>query len=227
MDDSSQLTILWDLDGTLCRRIGDVSDAHVEAITQVTGLEPLSVTPGQGMTDTQILIEMLGRIGVPVSREVLSSCLEVLDTIGCAPDRLTAYAEQPFARSTLLELNEQGWTQCLLTGNTQARARAKLRQIGMLELIEWKQLFCDELHDSRYALATAAHASLLIDDLANVVVVGDTPRDIETAQKLGWHVIAVATGAFAATDLQCKGADQVIPDLSSLPALLRNGTGPK
>jgi hypothetical protein len=43
VDGPAQLSILWDLNGTLCRRTGVVSDAHVEAITQVTGLEPLSV----------------------------------------------------------------------------------------------------------------------------------------------------------------------------------------
>jgi len=97
----------------------------------------------------------------------------------------------------------------------------------MLELIEWKRLFCDELHESRHALATSAQASLLTDVDASVVVVGDTPRDIDTAHKLGWNVIAVATGAFDAVDLQRKGADQVIPDLGGLLALLLNMTGSK
>ncbi len=56
----------------------------------------------------------------------------------------------------------------------------------------------------------------------------NAPRQIETRQVFGWHVIAVATGAFAAADLQRTGADQVIPDLSSLlAALLLNMPGPK
>jgi hypothetical protein len=144
VDGPAQLTILWDLDGTPCRRTGALCDAHVEAITQATGLEPLSVNPGQGMTDSQILTDMLGRIGLPVSREVLFACIEALDTISCAPDRLDAYAEQPFARRTLLELNE--WGQYLLTGNSRARTSAKLRQMGILELIQRREPFCDEIH---------------------------------------------------------------------------------
>jgi phosphoglycolate phosphatase-like HAD superfamily hydrolase len=46
-----------------------------------------------------------------------------------------------------------------------------------------------------------------------VIVIGDTPRDVESAKANGCHSVAVATGNFPATVLAAAGADVVLPDL--------------
>jgi len=57
-------------------------------------------------------------------------------------------------------------------------------------------------------------------DPARVVVIGDTPRDVDCARKNGCRSVAVATGWHTAEELRASGADVVVPDLTDLPRLL-------
>ena len=49
-----------------------------------------------------------------------------------------------------------------------------------------------------------------------VVVVGDTPADVDCAQASGCRVIAVATGRFTVEELHAHEPDEVLPDLNDL-----------
>ena len=63
----------------------------------------------------------------------------------------------------------------------------------------------------------------------DVVVVGDTPLDVECGHANAARVLAVATGSFGVAELCAAGADYVTEDLSDTNAIvswLRNG-GPK
>jgi phosphoglycolate phosphatase-like HAD superfamily hydrolase len=63
---------------------------------------------------------------------------------------------------------------------------------------------------------------------ADVVVVGDTPRDVACAHAHGARVVAVATGEYSADQLRTAGADVVFDDFSEtasvLDAIERNGS---
>ncbi len=53
-----------------------------------------------------------------------------------------------------------------------------------------------------------------------VVLVGDTPRDVEAALTSGAHIIAVATGVDSPAGLAAAGATVVLPDLADTPRVL-------
>jgi phosphoglycolate phosphatase-like HAD superfamily hydrolase len=53
-----------------------------------------------------------------------------------------------------------------------------------------------------------------------VVLIGDTPRDVDAALKSGSGIVAVASGVHNANELRQAGASFVLPDLSDVPALL-------
>lgn len=53
-----------------------------------------------------------------------------------------------------------------------------------------------------------------------LVLIGDTPRDVEAALMSGAEVIAVATGIHSQTELAAAGADMVLPDLADTTSLL-------
>ena len=55
----------------------------------------------------------------------------------------------------------------------------------------------------------------------SVVVIGDTPLDIEAAHGAGARAVGVATGTSTASDLDRAGADEVLDDLASADAVLR------
>jgi phosphoglycolate phosphatase-like HAD superfamily hydrolase len=47
----------------------------------------------------------------------------------------------------------------------------------------------------------------------NVIVIGDTPRDVHCAHENGARCLAVATGMFSTYELLAAGADRVVADL--------------
>ena len=57
-------------------------------------------------------------------------------------------------------------------------------------------------------------------DLAEVWIVGDTPRDLACARAVGVRCALVATGRTPIEDLAGLGADIVLPDLSDPRPLL-------
>lgn len=54
-----------------------------------------------------------------------------------------------------------------------------------------------------------------------VVIIGDTPRDIESAHNNGYYGIAVSTGNFSYQQLVCAKADGVMKDLSDIDEFLK------
>jgi phosphoglycolate phosphatase-like HAD superfamily hydrolase len=54
-----------------------------------------------------------------------------------------------------------------------------------------------------------------------VVVIGDTPADIECGRAIGAGTIGVATGRYPTAVLRRAGADAVFEDLSDTDAVIR------
>jgi phosphoglycolate phosphatase-like HAD superfamily hydrolase len=54
-----------------------------------------------------------------------------------------------------------------------------------------------------------------------VVVIGDTPRDVQCGRVHGAQTLAVATGRYSMEELRVTGADWVLPDLSETETVLR------
>lgn len=105
----------------------------------------------------------------------------------------------------------------LLTGNFAKGAEIKL---GYFDL--WQRFpfgaFGDGHVDRRdlvpLAIAAAERAGSGSFRPAEVVIVGDTPADVDCAHAHGARAIAVATGTYSVEDLRATGADLVVPDLS-------------
>ncbi|KPV49696.1 hydrolase, partial [Kouleothrix aurantiaca] len=54
----------------------------------------------------------------------------------------------------------------------------------------------------------------------NVVVIGDTPNDIDCGRVAGARTLAVATGPFSVGDLRTHAPDAVLPDLTDTDAVM-------
>jgi phosphoglycolate phosphatase-like HAD superfamily hydrolase len=54
----------------------------------------------------------------------------------------------------------------------------------------------------------------------DVVVIGDTPKDVACARENACKSLAVATGRFSREDLEAAGASRVVDDLSDPAPLL-------
>jgi phosphoglycolate phosphatase len=112
----------------------------------------------------------------------------------------------------------------LLTGNYERAAQLKLEHFDL-----WKDFsggaFGDDAPDRNALLARAI--TRIIEGggpavtPAEVVIVGDTPFDVEVARRGGARSIAVATGRHSINELREAGADRVFEDLSDTDAVLR------
>ncbi|MBB5351553.1 phosphoglycolate phosphatase-like HAD superfamily hydrolase [Haloferula luteola] len=103
----------------------------------------------------------------------------------------------------------------LLTGNIEEGAWLKVRHFGLERFFEFGAFGCE--HADRNLLGpvalakAAAHAGRSFG-AEEIVVVGDTPKDIACAAAIGARCLAVATGHVPAADL--RGAWRVVEDLS-------------
>jgi phosphoglycolate phosphatase-like HAD superfamily hydrolase len=109
----------------------------------------------------------------------------------------------------------------LLTGNYAETAALKLRAAGIdptwFEVNAW-----GDLANERHALVPVALAQLSHAlEARDVVIVGDTPRDVHCARVNGCACVAVATGGNSARELADAGADVVLEDLRDAAALWR------
>jgi phosphoglycolate phosphatase-like HAD superfamily hydrolase len=118
----------------------------------------------------------------------------------------------------------------LVTGNYPQTAALKLAAVGLDR--EWFKVaaFGDE-GPSRTALVRLAIARYAALDggarpLRRVIVIGDTPRDVECALQNGAVAFSVATGKYGIEALRAAGAHVAVADLSDpgpLLALLDGG----
>jgi phosphoglycolate phosphatase-like HAD superfamily hydrolase len=111
----------------------------------------------------------------------------------------------------------------LLTGNYRDAAEVKLSYFELWDHFEWGA-FSDDAAD-RNALVPIARTRAEIYDvppeaLERVIVIGDTPHDIECARVAGAQSIAVATGGHSIEELKAAGADIVLADLSDTEAVV-------
>jgi phosphoglycolate phosphatase-like HAD superfamily hydrolase len=108
----------------------------------------------------------------------------------------------------------------LATGNIESCGRAKLASAGLGTLLEGcVGGFGDEAEVRADVVRIAiARARAQGARAAEVLVVGDTPRDVAAAHEAGVAVAAVATGRFDRAALAEAGADSVYADLRALIA---------
>ena len=115
----------------------------------------------------------------------------------------------------------------LLTGNTERGARAKLTHYGLTEFFEGGAFSTDAGPRSRIAeraldIVRQRYPEAAIE-AGHVLVIGDTPHDIDCARAVGARTIAVASGVYGADALRAHGAWRVvdrIPPVDEFVALI-------
>jgi phosphoglycolate phosphatase-like HAD superfamily hydrolase len=113
----------------------------------------------------------------------------------------------------------------LLTGNYPETGRFKIRSAGLdPEVFKVNAWGCDgRSRRDLPPLAMERHMKITGRRVGaeDVVIIGDTPHDIDCAHAHGCRALGVATGAFSVADLRSAGADLAVDNLSETPALLR------
>ena len=104
----------------------------------------------------------------------------------------------------------------LLTGNVREGARIKLLPTGLYPLFKVGAFGSDSAYRSELPPVAVARAERLTGRRyagKEIVIIGDTPADVECGASLGVKAIAVATGKHTAAELAAHAPDNLFADL--------------
>jgi phosphoglycolate phosphatase-like HAD superfamily hydrolase len=224
--------VLFDIDGTLLASGGVGRRAFEKELGARIGVLGARGAPGyryDGKTDRQIARELMRQAGhddgaidamiEPLIADYLVRLREELDE-GAPGLRVHAGI---FPLLDALEARDDV-VLGLLTGNVVGGAALKLGAAGIAP-----QRFVVGAYGSDHehrpelpAIAQRRAAALLGCDVPGraIVIIGDTPADVECGRGIGARAIGVATGHFSVDDLASHDPYAVFPDLSDLDAVL-------
>ncbi|MFZ4573395.1 MAG: HAD family hydrolase [Phycisphaerales bacterium] len=216
------MLLLFDIDGTLLHTSGVGTRAMVAAGRSVFG--PSFSAEGvefAGRLDPLIIGEMLERSGVCATAEQMSVFTErYTRELGDSLARANA-APAPGVIRLLDALAQEAATLAVLTGNIATAGRMKLSACGIdpdrFALHVWgdesprtppRRADLVEVAMARFGAMTGS-----MPGPSGVVVIGDTPGDVECGKAHGCRVLAVATGKFSVEQLRACGPDLTLPTL--------------
>jgi phosphoglycolate phosphatase len=218
--------ILWDIDGTLIYSGGVAGESFRAAMERVYGRASTEARLSYaGKTDQQIILEtfaerqhdeLLGSLEhftttyiteLGVRRAEFLTRGRVLDGVVAALDRLSMHQV----------------IQSVLTGNLQPVARLKLDMMGLAGYFDLDSGAYGSDHHRRanlvpVAVARAERRYGRTFAGTDVVVIGDTPNDIDCGRAAGARTVAVASGPFGAAELAVHNPDVVLATLADTEA---------
>ena len=112
----------------------------------------------------------------------------------------------------------------LLTGNLAMGAQLKLESFGIWQYFRVGAYGSDAMDRNALVPIAQTRARALVDRVippSQIIVIGDTPRDIACARAAGARAVAVATGSYSTAELQQHQPDHCFVDLADVQAVLR------
>jgi phosphoglycolate phosphatase len=225
---SRRLLLLFDIDGTLLDTAGAGAGAIVDAFQSAFGIPSDQVPPLDlaGATDSGLARDLLHRLDIPHNEENLRTFYEAY--VGHLDTKLKQNGTRgrllPGVHALLSALrDETTHLTALLTGNIQRGAFLKVTHYGIGEFFEFGA-FGDDHHDrdelGPIAMRRAHDHHGLAVEAEEVVIIGDTPKDIRCARACGARAIAVATGSFSSSELEAHQPDHLFEDFTDTAAAL-------
>ncbi|TVP86049.1 MAG: HAD family hydrolase [Thioalkalivibrio sp.] len=211
--------VILDLDGTLL----DSNDAHAQAFVEAAHAMGLNI-------DFESIRRLIGMGGDKLIPRAFgfSSDSEPGQKLGATKTRifmerhLTQLEPTPGARALLLRLRDEGMRRLLATSSGESTMQRLLAQADIEDLIE------DTISSSdvRASKPDPDIVESALDKTGaapeQVVMLGDTPYDVESATRAGIAIIALRTGGW--TDPELHGAAAIYDDPADL--LEHFGTSP-
>jgi len=221
--------VLFDIDGTILLTDGAGRRAIHRALTEVFGRTGPADHRFDGKTDPQIVRELMRLAGSTDDQIDMEMQAVFRLYLRFLREELSSPMHRPFALPGIRELLDalearDDTVLGLLSGNLEAGAHAKLESVGIDPRRFVVGAFGSD-HESRRELPAVARRCLedatgIVVDGPDIVVIGDTPADIECGRSLGVRAIGVATGSHTASELAACLPASVFDDLSDTRAVV-------
>ena len=221
MNDLTPVAILFDVDGCLISTDGAGTRSWRRAFEALYGIPAdIGEFTEAGMTDPEVgrrtFARVIGR--EPEDREMARLLVAYLEGLEEEVQKSPGYRVMPGVEALLPRLVDAGILLGIVSGALEGAAHTKLARGGL------NRFFCfggygsdsrDRGALTRVAIERAGHVHGHTLDAGRVLVVGDTPRDIEAAHAARAVAVGVATGKYSVAELRSAGADHALPTLES------------
>lgn len=218
MAQKSKKLLLFDIDGTLVNTGGAGLSAIQEAVRIVFGNEgpPLDLA---GSTDSGIVRGLFQYFGREYDAVIEEKFYQVYLPIMEANLREESFGGRVLdgVPELLVDLEEAGHTLGLLTGNIERGGWAKVSHYGLAAYFQFGSWGDDHWDRNKLGPIAIERANAHHDEnftAEDVIVIGDTCKDVACAHAIGAPCLAVATGNVSAEALIECNADLVVPDLT-------------
>jgi len=220
--------VLFDIDGTLITSRGAGRRAMRTALQRVFGAAGgIDQYDLRGRTDTRIVHDVMGALGWEPARvkERLDDFFEaylggLTSEIGDGRHVVTL----PGVSAVVARLAQSADALLgLVTGNIEEGARIKLLPTGLWPLFRVGAYGSDHMDRRRLPSLAARRAQALVGypfAATDVVVIGDTPHDIDCARACGAVAVAVTTGQYTRDELLAERPDHLFDDLADVEKVL-------
>jgi phosphoglycolate phosphatase-like HAD superfamily hydrolase len=223
-----QRILLFDIDGTLIDPAGEGSVCMKRALEDVCGeAGPIESYDMSGKTDWQITADLMAMVGlspdeIDAKRQAVFGAY-VRHVNAAAP--LFEMRILPGVHALLKALaSDSHFMLGLVTGNVREAVPYKLQAVGIDPSLFRFGAFGSEHKDRRLLPSLALHRlSQLLGEAPRaeqVLVIGDTPKDIECARHAGLKVMCVATGCYGFEEMDSFSPDYLLKDLSETDQVL-------
>lgn len=217
--------LLFDIDWTL---LNGVNNTHRESFRQafkhcfnLDSADVFDINP-HGLTDTEIISRVAEKNGVTASvvEEKMSEAQSLMSTYYMESAGIEKPELLPGVKYLLENLKDNTFNIGIVSGNLSVIGKSKLNTANIISFFD---VFCfpDTTGNKTESVQTLRKEGIQND----IVIIGDTPNEILSAQVTGSRSIAVATGSYNFDDLSSFNPDLVVntlEDESVLEYLLCN-----
>lgn len=209
------LTIAFDLDGTLIDSVGHIHHGVSQALSEM-GLPTVSREDTQGFVGRGLPIllqQVLDHIGAPQAHHAELSRRTMFHYVGTPSDPASVY---PGARDALTDLKAQGFRLTLCTNKPIEASRACLRDTGLdkfFDIVIGGDSLPTRKPDPEMLFAA-------LDGATQVLYVGDSETDAETAQR-GKVPFLLYTEGYRTTPVEALPHTARFSDFADLPGLVQ------
>jgi phosphoglycolate phosphatase len=211
--------VLFDVDGTLLSSGGAGAASWRMAFDDLYGIPvDIGAYTDAGMTEPEVATltfkKVLGRD--PTAHDLARLMSRRLHYLPRTVAESRSFRVLPGVTQTLDRLHEAGYLLGITTGGVEAAAHIKLARANLGHYFAFGGYGSDSKDRTELTRRAIERAGVLLGeplDPRDVLVVGDTPHDVDAAHGAGALAVGVATGHFSREELRDAGADHVLGTL--------------